>query len=193
MSGSHTPQLLDNVWEYSLFDALYGRRSRRFGLGFEMTEGPFRYKSKHPAVPLTEIEEALLVGAGAGFSGLPLWDFSTPAPYRARSGRTFPSTTSGGHTTLFFTNDAGFYVLDADVGASKLREIETPDERGKILATYRERRRELSRGRLDIPRRTPPYSAHDLWDSNMPGSTLEGRARTLIAIMKRAVGPPLLK
>jgi hypothetical protein len=71
-----------------------------------------------------------------------------------------------------FCNDAGFYVLDADVRASKLREIETPDERGKILAAYREHCRELSRGRLDIPRRAPPYSAHDLWDSNMPGSTL---------------------
>jgi hypothetical protein len=194
-TGPHTPQLLDNVWEYSLFDALYGRRSRRFGLGFEMTEGPFRYKSKRPALPLTEIEEALLVGAGAGFSGLALWDLSTPAPYRTRSGRTFPSTTPGGHTTLFFTNDAGLYVLDADVRASKLREIETPDERGKILATYREHRRQLSRGRLDIPRRAPPYSAHDLWDSNMPGSTLFmpvcDVTRALISLIAQFVDPGL--
>jgi hypothetical protein len=172
MPGPTRQQLLEKVWEYSLFDALYGRRSRRFGLGFEITEGPFRYRSKHPPVPLTETEEAVLVGAGAGFSGLALWDLPTPAPYRARSGRTFPTTTPGGHTTLFFTNDAGLYVLDADVRASKLREIETPDEREKILSTYRAHRRELTHGRLDIPRHVPPYSAHDLWDSNMPGSTL---------------------
>jgi hypothetical protein len=43
------------------------QRSRRFGLGFEMPEGPFRYKSAHTPFPLSEIEEALLVGAGAGF------------------------------------------------------------------------------------------------------------------------------
>ena len=75
-------ELLDIVWRYPLFEALYGRRSRRFGLGFEMPEGPFRYKSAHTPVPLSEIEEALLVGAGAGFSGLALWDLPTPAPYR---------------------------------------------------------------------------------------------------------------
>ena len=76
-------ELLDLAWSYPLFEALYGRRSRRFGLGFEMPEGPFRYKSAHTPVPLSEIEEALLVGAGAGFSGLALWDLPTPAPYLA--------------------------------------------------------------------------------------------------------------
>ena len=33
-------ELLDLAWSYPLFEALYGRRSRRFGLGFEMPEGP---------------------------------------------------------------------------------------------------------------------------------------------------------
>src|SRR6185503_18681201 len=98
MPGHDTSRLLDEAWRHSLFDALYGRRSRRFGLGFEIAEGPFRYKSKHPPLPLTEIEEALLVGAGAGFSGLALWDLPTPPAYRAHSGRTFPTTTPGGHT-----------------------------------------------------------------------------------------------
>lgn len=172
MRRHDTSRLLDEAWRHSLFDALYGRRSRRFGLGFEIAEGPFRYKSNHPPLPLTEIEEALLVGAGAGFSGLALWDLPTPAAYRARSGRTFPTTTPGGHTTLFFTNDTGLYVLDGRVPASKLREIETKDEREKVLTAYRDHCRQLSKGRLDIPRRVPPYSAHDLWDSNMPGSTL---------------------
>ena len=47
---------LDRAWSYPLFEALYGRRSRRFGLGFEMQAGPFRYKSAHARVPLTELE-----------------------------------------------------------------------------------------------------------------------------------------
>jgi hypothetical protein len=167
-----TPELLDAVWRYPLFEALYGRRSRRFGLGFEMPEGPFRYRSAHAPVPLSELEEALLVGAGAGFSGFAFWDLPTPPASARRSGRTFPTTRSGGCTALFLTNDEGFYVLDANVAASKLREIETPDERGKLLETYRAQRRELRRGRLDIPRRVPPMSGHDLWDSNQPSSTL---------------------
>jgi hypothetical protein len=58
------------VWEYSLFDALYGRRTRRFGLGFEMAQGPFEYRSSEAPVPLCEDEEALLVAAGIGFSGM---------------------------------------------------------------------------------------------------------------------------
>ena len=163
---------LDHAWSYPLFEAIYGRRSRRFGLGFEMPEGPFRYKSAHPPVPLTELEEALLVGAGAGFSGLPFWDLPTPPPYPQRSGRTFPVTRGGGHTALFITNDDGFYVLDDDVAATKLREIETKDERGKLLDIYRAQRRTLRGGRLDIPRRAPTMSAHDHWDSNRPGSTM---------------------
>src|SRR5262245_19319296 len=95
-------ELLDLAWSYPLFEALYGRRSRRFGLGFEMPEGPFRYRSALAAVPLSELEEALLVGAGAGFSGLGFWDLPTPPPYRRRSGRTFPTTRPGGTTALFF-------------------------------------------------------------------------------------------
>jgi uncharacterized protein (TIGR02001 family) len=37
------------VREFRLFDAPYGRRSRRFGLG---SEGPFKYKSRHAPPPL---------------------------------------------------------------------------------------------------------------------------------------------
>ena len=48
-------ELLDLAWSYPLLEALYGRRSRRFDLGFEMLEGPFRYKFAHTPVPLSEI------------------------------------------------------------------------------------------------------------------------------------------
>ena len=65
------------------------------------------------------------------------------------------------------------YVIDpAAPSASKLREIETTDERDKVLSLYRENRKALRKGRLDIPRRVPPLSGHNLWVSNMPGSTL---------------------
>jgi len=38
MTALPAAEMLNKVWEYSLFDALYGRRTRRFGLGFEMAE-----------------------------------------------------------------------------------------------------------------------------------------------------------
>ena len=110
MTESAPPELLREVWEYPLFEALYGRRSRRFGLGFEMNEGPSKYRSPHAPLPLSEAEEALLVAAGVGFSGMALWDQSRPMPYRSADGRTFPSTSRGRRTTLFFTNDQGVYV-----------------------------------------------------------------------------------
>ena len=90
----------------------------------------------------------------------------------AKSGRTFSTTRAGGHTALFWTNDQGFYVLDDKVAASKLREVETREERSRLADIYRAQRRTLKPSRLDIPRRVPPMSAHDLWDSNRPGSTL---------------------
>ena len=188
-------ELVDLTWRYPLFEALYGRRSRRFGLGFEMPEGPFRYQSAHTPVPPSEIEEALLGGAGAGLSGLALWDLPTPAPYRRRAGRTFPTTRPGGQTALFFTNDAGLYVLNDNVAASKLREIETPDERTKLFEAYRARCRDLRHGRLEIPRRVLPMSRHDLWHSNQPGSTLFlpvcDVSASLISLIAQFVDPAL--
>jgi hypothetical protein len=195
MPASASSHVLDEAWAYPLFEAFYGRRSRRFGLGFELPEGPFRYTSRHAPLPLTEIEEALLVAAGAGFSGLALWELSTPAPYPLLSGRTFPTTRPGGHTTLFFTNDSGLYLLDHKVAATKPREIEAPHARENILKLFRERRRELRSGRLDIPRRVPPFSAHDLWDSNMAGSTLFmpvcDVSQQLISLIAQFVDPGL--
>ena len=47
MTAVTPPDLLDKVWEYPLFEALYGRRSWRFGRGFEMAEGPYKYQSQH--------------------------------------------------------------------------------------------------------------------------------------------------
>jgi hypothetical protein len=165
--------LLQSVWDYPLFEALYGRRSRRFGLGFEMAEGPFAYKSSHAPVPLCELEEALLVAAGAGHSGIALWDQSRPSPYAGGEGRTFPSTSRGRRTALFFTNDHGVHVIDpAAPPAQTVRTVETPDQRAQVLALYRAHRKTLKPRRLDIARRVPPLSGHNLWDSNRPGATL---------------------
>jgi hypothetical protein len=115
-----------------------GRRSRRFGLGFEMIQGPYKYKSPRAPLPLTETEEALLVAAGVGSPGMALWDQSRPLPHLSADGRTFPSASRGRRTALFFTNDRGVYVIDPNAGSTrKMREGGTPDERARVLDLYR--------------------------------------------------------
>jgi len=60
---SGLPPQVDAAWDYPLFDAIMGRRARRFGLGMEMSNGPFCYKSDKDPVPLNELETAMLVAA----------------------------------------------------------------------------------------------------------------------------------
>ena len=85
MTAPVPPGLLHEVWEFPLFEALYGRRSRRFGLGFEIAEGPFKYKSQRAPLPLSDIEEALLVAAGVGFRDCALGpEPAAPLPRRRR-------------------------------------------------------------------------------------------------------------
>jgi hypothetical protein len=172
MDQLRASELVDGAWQFPLFEALYGRRSRRFGVGFEIDEGPFPYRSTAQPLPLSDLEEALLVAAGVGVSGTPLWDMARPVASAAGLGRTFGSTSGGRRTALFLTNDEGVHVMDPLASATKVRQVETREERENIVAFYRERRKTLRAGRLQIPRRVPPFFGHNLWDSNMPGATL---------------------
>jgi len=164
MSGETPAPALEGVWQYPLFEALYGRRSRRFALGFEIVEGSLRHASRAAPLPLSELEEALLVAAGVGITGTPLWDMGRPVALRLDDGRTFPSTSRGRRTGLFFTNDAGVFVIDPTATTQTTRQT--------VLDVYRRHRRSLRAGRLDIARAVPPFFGHNLWDSNMPGATL---------------------
>lgn len=142
-------------------------------MGFEINEGPFRYKSTRAPLPLSEVEEALLVAAGVGVTGAPLWDMGRPPAFRTGPGRTYASTSRGRRTALFFTNDDGTGVIDpSNVTNTNVREVPMPNERETVLSLYRDHRKNLSTGRLAIPRCVPPLFGHNLWDSNMPGSTL---------------------
>src|SRR2546429_9445004 len=58
------------AWNYSLFDAIFQRRARRFPLGAEMPGDLAPFQSTKEPVPLDEIEEAMLVMAGTGLSGV---------------------------------------------------------------------------------------------------------------------------
>lgn len=179
---------VEKAWNYPLFEALFNRRSRRFGLGMEIPEGPNKFKSLNDPIPLSEIEEALLVAAGTGVSGLCLSDLPWPAgdscPDRSTwsgggntiiqyTGRTWPSACASHGTELLFTNDSGVYIVKLkDIKADKLREIEGLSDRERILAVFRQNTIKLKDGRLDVPRSIPAIFSFNLWNANAPGSTL---------------------
>jgi hypothetical protein len=79
---------------------------------------------------------------------------STRCPTDLPTAATFPGTSRGRHTALFFTNDHGVYIIDPSAGsASKIREAGTQTERDHALDLYRDDRQVLQNRRLEMPRR----------------------------------------
>ena len=119
MKKNELPGGFKEIRNFSLIEALLGRRSRRFFLGAEIPDGVLAYKSKHPAMPLSELEKLLVVVACATDTSWHhmIYRAERYAPYLsnyagAAGGRTFPSA-AGFHTSkTFFTDDEGVYVLD---------------------------------------------------------------------------------
>src|SRR5260370_35668001 len=75
-SNDHANWLKNQLANYPLHQALQGRRSRRFGMGMKIEQGPFAYESPYPPQPLTEDEEAILAFAACGITGYALADLA---------------------------------------------------------------------------------------------------------------------
>ena len=172
---------LDHLLGFPLFEAIYGRRSRRFGRGMEIPSGPLAFRSNAPPAPLSELERAVLVAAGTGVTG---WHFGVPfgpdrpdshAHYSHRfTGRTAPTAAGFGTPVLFFTDDDGTYLTNTrDVTPDALREFdgEVASAR-RILEGVRDHTTRLSDARLDLPAQPPHMLPPNLWMANAPGSTL---------------------
>ena len=176
----HLLKALEGVTQFPLIQALAGRRSRRFCVGAEIPEGPLAFKSNQKPIPLTELEQMLVLTSMAGSTG---WHYTIsynettrsqlPSYSAGAAGRTFPSA-AGFHTSdLFFTDDNGTYFFST-------RDFHPPSEdyRGKReqledhLAEHRKRIRKLSDKRLHIPKETPYMDPHNTWIANHEGSTL---------------------
>jgi len=149
---------LDELLEFPLFRALFGRRSRRFGLGMEISSGPLAFRSGAEPLPLSELERSLLVAAGTGVSG----------------GRTAPTAAGIGTPVLFFTDDEGTWVTNTrDLEPTGVMEpTENVEDAERIVARCRECTRQLSDTRLDLPRAPGHMLEPNLWWANQPGSTL---------------------
>ncbi len=174
------PQGLQDVLEFPLVEALFGRRARRFSLGTSLPDGPLAFTSRHDPLPLSELEQMLVLTAAAGNTG---WHYMIMrhagyAPHLsnysgAAGGRTFPSA-AGFHTSdVFFTDDEGVYLFETrDAPALVEQTTDGPSDIDAILEAHRGRIRKLSDERLYIPAEEPYMEGHNTWCANRPGSTL---------------------
>ena len=164
---------VEAAWNFPLFEAMMGRRSRRFGFGMELEHGPFTYKSEKEPFPLSEDETAILVAAATGLTGAILCEGDTQGGMVKSVGRTHPSAVGAHRTQLFFTNDDGLFLYQGTKHKmSKMKEYETEEDRNKIRGFYDEYTVKISEGRFDLPQAEPGLFAHNLWVTNTPGSTL---------------------
>ena len=174
------PEGLVNALSYPFFQSVWDRKSRRMGLGMEMP-GTLEYASPYEPVPLTELEEALLLVAGTGLTGLNLGDIDPSMGADALvqwTARTWPSSCSNHGTELFFTNDDGLYFLDMWNLVPEEGEIATLS--GKpleaqvdwILGLVDRAKVQLEPGRAKMPTGLPGLFVFNHWNANKPGTTL---------------------
>jgi hypothetical protein len=165
---------LAELANFPLFAAMTGRRSRRFPVGGRIPAGALAYTSRRPVQPLSEVERALVVSATGGVTG---WNFGIthnpsyaplfPNYSGSAAGRTFPSA-AGFHTSqLFFTDDAGTYLLPSR--DEHPREFDSIEE---WISHTAESYVRISDTRLELPREEPHMEGHNIWIGNHPGSLL---------------------
>ncbi|MCQ6963836.1 hypothetical protein [Methanolobus chelungpuianus] len=174
------PPGFEDIMNFRLSDALFGRRARRFFMGASIPDGYFRYTSKHKPVPLSEIEQMVLLTAMAGNTGWHnlIMRARRYAPYLSNyactaGGRTYPSA-AGFHTSeLFFTDDEGVYLFRTrDAPAMAERNEDGTFDPDKLMEVHRSRVRKVYDSRLQLPPETPHVEAHNSWVVNKPGTTL---------------------
>src|SRR5256886_3057788 len=154
------PGALEAAFAFPALDAIFTRRARRFALGATLT-GPLAFRSEQEPVPLAYEEEAILVAAATGVTGVVReeWPFTTAdgEPTGADklasfTGRSFPSPLAIHGTELFWTNDDGVFVLpERDRRPERYVELQTQEERHEL---YR-RAIKLPDGRPEVPRPRP--------------------------------------
>ncbi len=181
-SGSFgAPDGLADALSYPYFQSIFDRKSRRVGLGMTVGSNVIPYESPYEPVPLTELEEALLVMAGAGLNGLALGDLD---PVRGMStlvqwtNRTWPSACSNHGTELFWSNDEGLWWLNIFGMVPEPGEISmvsglTIDQQADfVVDLYRRARVKLQDGRAQLPTTLPGLFDFNQWNANKPGTTL---------------------
>ena len=126
------PEALRRAAQFPALRAIFTRRSRRFALGAQLS-GPLAYRSDADPVPLSDAEEAILVAAATGVTGVARddWPFTDADGERTGAqqlasftGRSYPSPLATHGTELFWTNDDGvFFLPQRDVAPTHYRQL----------------------------------------------------------------------
>jgi hypothetical protein len=175
----NSPRGFTAAREYPLWDAIFGRRSRRVAAGSSFRSGSLSFQSKLNPQPLSKLEEAYLIAA-TGVTGLPYWD----NPYETAEGKPLLGTPcvegtgraagspDNAHSTVFFMwNDEGTYLLkkpDVPGPHPNVRTMSADD----LIAHAERCKVRIKDGRLDFPRDFPAYAGGNRYVSNVPGSTM---------------------
>ena len=165
--------------EYPLWDAIFGRRSRRVAAGGGFRSGTFSFQSTLEPQPLSRLEEAYLIAA-TGITGLPYWDnpYETAdgkpllgTPCVEGTGRAAGSPDNAQSTVFFMWNDEGTYRLKKPDGAGPHVNVRTMSA-DDLIAHAERCKVKIKDGRLEFPRDFPAYAGGNKYVSNVPGSTM---------------------
>ena len=165
--------------EYPLWDAIFGRRSRRVAAGVSFRSGTLSFHSKLEPQPLTRLEEALLIAA-TGITGIAFADnpYETTdgqpllgTPLIEARGRAAGSPDNAQSTHFFMWNDEGTYLLKAPSQPPSAADVRTMSA-DELIAHAERCKVKIKDGRLDFPRSFPAYASGNRYVSNVPGSTM---------------------
>lgn len=157
MNGTSENQKESQSWRM-LLDILRGRRSRRFGLGMKMESGPMAYTSRHPGLPLTEKEEALLTFAACGITGHALGDLIYASGeggtiLAGLAGRTIPSGDAIQTSSLIIINREGSYYIKRpqDFPSATISELAELAGKEEYLKLFKRSRVKIGDSRTNPP------------------------------------------
>jgi hypothetical protein len=172
---------LDALSRRPLLETMWRRRTHRVSRGSSVTAGSMSYQSSRPRMPLSELEEAVLI-ALTGCTGLTMPDrpFADPRngkPIMAKpnlnmAGRTAGSPDNAQGTHFFLINDSGTYFL------RKLPTVtngSAPFDPEVLIARANQAKVRVLDHRIDVPggnRDFPAYLDSNRFLSNLPGTTI---------------------
>jgi hypothetical protein len=168
----------DELTRYPLLSALRERRSRRFGLGMKMPAGPLAFESRHPAVPLTEDEEAAMVFAACGITGHALADlcYAPGGGGGIMAGMVALTIASGdGLQTvgLVVINDEATWLIrrPRELPPGDIPQLIELGRKGAFTELYRRCRVKIKDGRATTPTETLFNINANRWSAHAPGTT----------------------
>ncbi|HXJ58465.1 MAG TPA: hypothetical protein VNU68_17555 [Verrucomicrobiae bacterium] len=163
---------------YPLLSALRERRSRRFGLGMCISDGPLAFRSRRPPQPLSEEEEAALVFAACGITGFALADLC----YAPQGGgnimaglpaRTIASGDGLQTVACAVINDQATWLIrrPQELPSGELPELIRLGQQGAFRELYRRCRVKLKAGRA-APPTEPIFNINaNRWSAHAAGTT----------------------